>query len=48
MFKQGCALRKMEGSPVVSTCKIKDAENMICIKRVRFRHHLRPKGKPQG
>ena len=27
MFKQGCALRKMEVRPVVSTCKIKGAHH---------------------
>ena len=33
---QGCALRKIEGCPVLWTCKIYGAQHMICMKRLRF------------
>ena len=33
---QGCAPRKIEGSPVLRTCKIKGAQHMICTKNLRF------------
>ena len=29
--KQGCALREIEGCPVLWTCKIQSAKHMICI-----------------
>ena len=40
---QGCALRKIEGSPVLWNCKIKGAQHMICMKKLRF--PSRPGGK---
>ena len=30
---QGCSLRKIEGSPVLWTCKIQGAQHMICVKK---------------
>ena len=33
---QGCALRKIEGRPVLWTCKIQGAQHMICMKNLRF------------
>ena len=33
---QGCAPRKIEGSPVLRTCKIRGAQHMICMKNLRF------------
>ena len=37
---QGCALRKIEGCPVLWTCKIYGAQHMICMKRPRFSSRL--------
>ena len=33
LLKQGCALRKIEGSPVLCTCKFWGAQCMICVKK---------------
>ena len=48
---QGCALRKIEGSPVLWTCEIQCAQHMISMKKQRFssrpRTTLRRHG-PQG
>ena len=33
---QGCGLTKIEGSPVLWTCKIQGAQHMICTKNLRF------------
>ena len=33
---QGCAQRKIEGSPVLWTCKIQCAQHMISMKKLRF------------
>ena len=40
---QGCALRKIEGSPVLGTCKIQGAQHMICMKNLRFSSRPRAK-----
>ena len=33
---QGCALRKIEGSPALWTCEIQCAQQMISVKKQRF------------
>ena len=33
---QGCALRKIQGSPVLWICEIQGTQHMICMKIVRF------------
>ena len=33
---QGCALRKIEGSPVLWSCEIQGAQHRICMKKLRF------------
>ena len=33
---QGCALRKIEGNPVLWTCEIQCAQHMISMKKQRF------------
>ena len=45
---QGCALRKIEGSPVLWTCKIQGAQHMICMKNLRFSSRPRAKVRCQG
>ena len=45
---QGCALRKIEGSPVHWTCKIQGAQHMICMKNLRFSSHPGAKVWRQG
>ena len=45
---QGCALRKIEGCPVLWTCKIYGAQHMICMKNLRFSIHPRAKVGRQG
>ena len=45
---EGCALRKIEGSPVLWNCKIKGAQHMICMKKLRFSSHPRAKVRCQG
>ena len=45
---QGCALRKIEGSPELSNCKIYGAQHMICMKKVRFSSRPRAKVRRQG
>ena len=41
--QQGCALRKIEESPVLWTCGIQGAQHMISIKKVSFSGCLRGK-----
>ena len=43
---QGCAIRKIEGTPVLCTCKIQDAQHVICMKNMRFSQS--PKSKSQA
>ena len=45
---QGCALRKIEGSPVLWNCKIYGAQHMICMKNLRFSCRPRSKVRRQG
>ena len=45
---QGCALRKIEGSPVLWACKIQGAQHMICMKKLWFSSHPRTKVRFQG
>ena len=45
---QGCALRKIEGSPVLWTCKIQGALHMICMKNLRFSSRPGAKVRRQG
>ena len=45
---QGCALRKIEGSPVLWNCKIQGAQHMICMKTLRFSSRPRAKVRRQG
>ena len=45
---QGCALRKIEGSPVLLNCKIQGAHHMICLKNLRFSSRPRAKVRRQG
>ena len=40
---QGCALRKIEGSPVLWTCEIQCAQHMISVEKQRFSSHPRTK-----
>ena len=40
---QGCALRKIEGSPALWTCEIQCAQQMISMKKQRFSSRLRTK-----
>ena len=47
MVKQGCALLKIEGSPVLWTCKIQGAQHMICMKNLRFSSRPRAKVRRQ-
>ena len=35
-LSQGCALRKIEGSPALWTCEIQCAQQMISVKKQRF------------
>ena len=46
--RQGCALRKIEGSPVLWNCKIQGAQHMICMKNLRFSSRPRAKVRRQG
>ena len=46
--RQGCALRKIEGSPVLWNCKIWGAQHMICMKNLRFSRRPRSKVRRQG
>ena len=48
IFKQGCALRKIEGSPVLWNCKIYGARHMICMKNLRFSSCPKAKVRCQG
>ena len=48
VYKQGCALRKIEGSPVLWNCKIQGAQHMICMKNLRFPSRPRAKVRRQG
>ena len=45
---QGCALRKIEGSPVLWACKIQGAQHMICMKKLWFSSHPRMEVRLQG
>ena len=45
---QGCALRKIEGGPVLGSCKIKGTQHMICMQNLRFSSCPRAKVKRQG
>ena len=45
---QGCALRKTEGSSVLWACEFRDAQHMICMKKVRFSSCPRAKVRRQG
>ena len=45
---QGCALRKIEGSPVVWNCKIYGTQHMISMKNLRFSSRRRVKVRRQG
>ena len=45
---QGCALRKIEGSPVLWACKIQGAQHMICMKKLWFSSRPRTKVRCQG
>ena len=46
--QQGCALRKIEGSPELWNCEIQAAQHMIWMKKVRFSSRPRAKVKCQG
>ena len=48
VYKQGCALRKFEGSPVLWNCKIQGAQHMICMKNQRFSSRPREEVRRQG
>ena len=45
---QGCALRKIEGSPVLWNCKIWGAQHMIGMRNLRFSSRPREKVRRQG
>ena len=45
---QGCALRKIEGSPVFWTCEIQCAQEMISMKKQRFSSRPRTKVRRHG
>ena len=45
---QGCALRKIEGSPERWNCKIYGVQHMICMKEVRFFSRPTAKVRSQG
>ena len=45
---QGCALRKIEGNPLLWNCKILGVQYMICMKKVRFSNRSRAKVRCQG
>ena len=45
---QGCALQKIEGNPVLWTCKIQCAQHMISMKKLRFSSHPRTKVRHHG
>ena len=47
-FSQGCAQRKIEGSPVLWACEIWGAQHMICMKEVWFSVRPRAKVRHQG
>ena len=46
--RQGCALRKIQLSPVLWNCKIWGAQHMICMKNLRFSSRPRSKVRRQG
>ena len=46
--QQGCALRKIEGSPVLCTCEIQCAQHMISMKKLRFSSPPRTKVRCHG
>ena len=45
---QGCALSKIEGSPVLWTCEIQCAQHMISMKKLRFSSRPRTKVRRHG
>ena len=45
---QGCALRKIQGNPLLWNCEILGAQHMICMKKVRFSIRSRAKVRCQG
>ena len=45
---QGCALTKIEGSPVLWTCEIQGAQHMISMKKLKFSSRPRTKVRRQG
>ena len=45
---QGCTLRKIEGSPVLWTCKIQCAQHMISMKKLRLSSCPRTKVRRHG
>ena len=48
IWVQGCALRKIEGTPVLWTCKIQGAQHVIFMKNLRFSSRPRAKVRRQG
>ena len=47
-WKQGCALRKIEGSPVLWSCEIQGAQHNYDFYEKRFSCHLEAKVRCQG
>ena len=45
---QCCALRNVEGSPVLWTCEIHGAQHMICMQKLRFSSCRRAKVRRSG